>query len=109
MRIILTGGERNDITGSNRCSAAFVSASCSRTRLMTDSAPCTPLQRPAPSLVRRRICTTDRHPFDATLYKERDVIERFFSRIKHSRRVATRYDKLARSFLFLVAAIRWPR
>lgn len=28
--------------------------------------------------------------------------ERFFNRIKHSRRVATRYDKLASSFLGFV-------
>lgn len=36
----------------------------------------------------------DRRPYDAELYKERNRIERFFNKIKHFRRVATRYDKL---------------
>ncbi|NJM51858.1 MAG: transposase, partial [Sphingomonadales bacterium] len=43
-------------------------------------------------------------------YKDRNMIERFFSKIKHFRRIATRYDKLARNylgFLNLVAAIKW--
>lgn len=47
-------------------------------------------------------------PFDAHLYKNRNLIERFFCRIKQFRRVATRYDKLAErfaSFIALAAAI----
>lgn len=35
-------------------------------------------------------------------YKERHVVECFFNKIKHFRRVATRYDKLATSFLAFV-------
>ena len=31
-------------------------------------------------------------------YRERNLIERFFSKLKHFRRVATRYDKLAANF-----------
>ncbi|HEY7608247.1 MAG TPA: transposase, partial [Alphaproteobacteria bacterium] len=30
-------------------------------------------------------------------------IERFFNKLKHFRRIATRYDKLARNFLAAVA------
>lgn len=33
-------------------------------------------------------------PHDKVLYKERNLIERFFSKLKQFRRVATRYDKL---------------
>jgi transposase len=36
---------------------------------------------------------------DWNLYKDRNKIERFFNRIKHYRRVATRYDKTACCFL----------
>ena len=36
------------------------------------------------------------------LYRERNPIERFFSKLKHFRRVATRYDKLADNFLAMV-------
>ena len=40
--------------------------------------------------------------FDRHIYKSRNLIERFFSRIKQFRRIATRYDKLAKSFLSFV-------
>ena len=43
------------------------------------------------------------HPFDARTYRRRNVIERTFSRLKDFRRIATRYDKLASSFLAAVA------
>jgi len=42
-------------------------------------------------------------PFDANLYKNRNLIERAFSHLKDWRRVATRYDKLARNFGATVA------
>lgn len=41
-------------------------------------------------------------------YRHRNLVERFFCRIKHYRRIATRYDKLAErfaSFVSLVSAI----
>ena len=44
-----------------------------------------------------------RHPFDARAYRRRNVIERTFSRLKDFRRIATRYDKLASTFLSAVA------
>ena len=40
--------------------------------------------------------------YDRWVYKERHLIECFFNKIKHFRRVATRYDKLATSFLAFV-------
>ena len=40
--------------------------------------------------------------FSKRLYRERNLIERFFSKLKHFRRVATRYDKLADNFLAMV-------
>ena len=53
-----------------------------------------------------------RHCFSKVLYKERNKVERFFNKIKHYRRVATRYEKLGDNFLAMVklAAIRvWLR
>lgn len=50
--------------------------------------------------------------FSKRLYRERNLIERFSSKLKHFRRVATRYDKLAANFLAMVqlASIRlWLR
>jgi transposase len=40
--------------------------------------------------------------FSKTLYRERNQVERFFSKLKHFRRIATRYDKLADNFLAMV-------
>lgn len=41
----------------------------------------------------------DQRPYDADLYKERNIIERFFNKLKQFRRVATRYDKLLANFM----------
>ena len=52
------------------------------------------------------------HAYDKALYKERNVIERFFNKLKQFRRVATRYDKLLNNFIGFVkiAAIEiWLR
>ena len=40
--------------------------------------------------------------YDADLYKERNIIERFFNKLKQFRRVATRYDKLLVNFMGFV-------
>ena len=40
--------------------------------------------------------------FDRHLYRDRNLVERFFARLKHFRRIATRYDKLAKSFLSFI-------
>jgi len=49
-------------------------------------------------------------PYDMRTYRERNLIERMFCRLKDYRRVATRYDKLARNFLaaaILAATVIW--
>lgn len=40
--------------------------------------------------------------YDRHLYKERHLIECFFCKIKEFRRIATRYEKLARTFLTML-------
>jgi len=47
---------------------------------------------------------------DFALYRERNLVERFFNIIKHFRAIATRYEKTARNFLaglHLVCALAW--
>ena len=39
---------------------------------------------------------------DQEKYKRRQQVERFFNKLKQFRRIATRYDKLARTFLAFV-------
>lgn len=40
--------------------------------------------------------------YDRNLYKERNLVERFFNRLKHYRRIATRYEKTARNFMAML-------
>ena len=56
-----------------------------------------------PSIARRKSLI----PYNREAYRQRNLIERMFARLKDFRRVATRYDKLARNFLagVLLAAI----
>ena len=42
---------------------------------------------------------------DFALYRERNLVERFFSKLKQYRALATRYDKLANTFLAAVALV----
>jgi len=46
-----------------------------------------------------------RRECDFTLYRERNLVERFFNKLKHFRAIATRYDKLARNFLAAIQLI----
>lgn len=52
--------------------------------------------RPAiPSCIRRVV----KRSVDPAIYRQRNLVERFFCRLKQFRRLATRFDKLARNFL----------
>ena len=47
---------------------------------------------------------------DFALYRERNLVERFFNTIKHFRGIATGYEKTARNFpaaIHLVCALSW--
>jgi transposase len=51
-------------------------------------------------------------PHDTTLYRERNRIERCFNKLKHFRRLATRYDRRACHFLaffHLASSMLWMR
>ena len=48
--------------------------------------------------------------YDKALYKARHLIENFFAKLKQNRAIATRYDKLASTFLgavYLTSAVVW--
>jgi len=59
-----------------------------------------------PSIRRRKPLIS----YDQRAYRQRNLIERMFCRLKDFRRIATRYDKLARNFLsatLLAATVIW--
>lgn len=44
----------------------------------------------------------EQREYDKEKYRNRNLVERFINRIKQFRRIATRYDKLAESFLAMI-------
>ena len=53
-----------------------------------------------------------KRPFDRHIYKERHLVECCINRLKHFRRIATRYEKTARNFLAMItlaALMLWLR
>ncbi len=113
MRLLLTGGQRNDVTQIepllDGLKANFVLADkgYDGARAMRATA-----ETGATPVVPRRSTTASWRRLDAYLCKARNAVERFFSKIKHFRRIATRYDKLARNclgFTYLVCALKWCR
>ena len=49
----------------------------------------------------------DQRHYDKVIYKERNLVERLFQKLKNFRRVATRYERLARNYMGIlqIAAI----
>lgn len=113
IRFLLTGGERNDITQIepllNGLKPSHVLADKGYDGQRAVDAITAAGAMP---VVPRRTTTATWRSFDRELYKQRNLIERLFSKIKHFRRVATRYDKLARKhvgFFNIVAILIWLR
>ena len=67
-------------------------------------------ERQAISVIPSRSHRKIQRDCDWWLYKERHLVECFFNKIKHYRRLATRYDKLTASFaafLSIAACMIW--
>ena len=64
----------------------------------------------AEAVIPLRSNRTEHRAYDRHVYKDRNLVERFFNRLKPFRRMATRDEKLARNFvslLNLVCAYIW--
>ena len=51
-------------------------------------------------------------PYDASIYRDRNHIERCFNKLKHFRRIATRYDRKVihfLAFIHIAAVMLWMR
>ena len=105
LNVILTGGQIND---SEPVFELFAGIELKGKKVLADRAySCQSIRH---YLEERGgvVCILDKtnfktkHSFDAELYKQRNLVERFFQRIKNYRHIATRYDKLAFCFLNFV-------
>lgn len=67
-------------------------------------------QQEAVAVIPPRSNRTTLREYDRELYKQRNLIERAFNKLKHWRRIATRYDRRSIYFiagLHLASAITW--
>lgn len=113
LKFSLTPGHRHDITQASYLIKGFENSNIIADKGYDSKAfieqierqHCTPV---IPSRSNRR----DPRQYDKHLYKERHLVECFFNKIKHFRRVFSRFDKKASSFMgFLAYAsiILWLR
>ena len=113
MRFILTGGQVGDVTqaegliadvpGAHLIADTAYDADHFRARL--DDAGMAAVIPSNPSRAQAI-------PYDTELYKERHLVECYINKIKHFRRIATRYEKTDTAYmamLFLVGTVIWMR
>ena len=113
MRFILTGGERNDITQAESLvkglSAEYVIAD----KGYDSEAFVVHLkEQGAEAIIPSRANHKVQREVDTHLYKERHLVENQIGKLKHFRRVFSRFDKLAKnylSFIYFASAVIWLR
>ena len=103
LRFILTAGARHDVG-----QAPALIAGYSPPYVIADTAYDSDALRAkiqaqvAIAVIRPRRNRLEDRPYDEAVYRLRNVIERFFHRLKQFRRIATRYDKYADRYLGFV-------
>ena len=113
IKFILTAGNRNEITQAKRISEGVFDVPLIADKAYGSKDFVDHLQAKAcdPVIPSKRNSKQPRSD-DEHLYKERHLIECFFGKIKHFRRIFSRFDKMAQSylsFLYFVGALIWLR
>ena len=111
LRITLTGGNRNDCTQALPLIEGFnpshvLADKGYDTRTIVD----TIITMKAEPVIPPRKYRLEQRPYDKELYKRRNIIERTIGKLKHWRRLATRYDRKAlyfKAFIQLAAITLW--
>jgi transposase len=110
---VLTGGQAADITQAEALlPAAPVDAVVADKGYDADHFVTAVTARGTEAVIPSRKNRVIQRDYDRHVYKERHLIECFFGKIKHYRRIFSRFEKRARnymSFLRLVAALVWLR
>ena len=103
LRLILTPGHRNDITQASALIQGYRYKSVIADKgYDSDAFREEIVAGGGVAVIPPRDSRTEPRPYDEDLYKRRNIIERFFHRLKQYRRVATRYDKLGIRYLGFV-------
>jgi transposase len=113
LRSLLTGGQRHDLT-----QAAALLADFAFERLLADRGYEADAflhllaEKDIAAVIPPRKNRTAPREYDRPLYKERHLVECFMNKIKHDRRIFSRFEKLSKrflGFLYFVGAPIWLR
>ena len=102
LNVVLTGGQVHD---SEEATALLKGIKLTGKTILADKAYSSEhirlflAEHGASACIPDKVNSRVKHDFDSELYKERNIVERFFQRIKNYRHIASRYDKLAECFL----------
>ena len=113
MRFLLTGGERHDITQADALIADydFDRVIADRSYDADDFVQMI-ADKEAEAVIPPRRNRKQSREYDRHLYKERHLVECFINKIKHYRRIFSRFEKLVSrylGFLSFVSALIWLR
>jgi transposase len=113
VRFILTGGERNDITQAEQLienlHAEYVIADKGYD---SEAFVLKVKEQNSKAVIPSRSNHKVQREIDKHLYKERHLIENQIGKLKHFRRVFSRFDKLAKnylSFIYFASTVVWLR
>jgi transposase len=113
MRFILTGGERNDITQAQQLIENFSAEYVIADKGYDSAAFVLKLkEQNSEAVIPARRNHKVQREIDRHLYKERHLIENQIGKLKHFRRVFSRFDKLAKnylSFIYFASTVVWLR
>jgi transposase len=113
VRFILTGGERNDITKGQQLVENFTADYVIADKGYDAEAFVLKLkERNSEVVIPSRINNKVQRKIDEHIYKERHLIENQIGKLKHFRRVFSRFDKLAKnylSFIYFASTVVWLR
>ena len=113
LRFILTGGERNDITQAEALVKDFVADHVIADKGYDSGAFISYLKgQDAEAVIPSRVNHKVQREIDTHLYKERHLVENQIGKLKHFRRVFSRFDKLAKnylSFIYFASTVIWLR
>lgn len=113
LRFTLTGGQRHDITQAD----ALISGYKGEYVIADKSYDADAFRRVikasgAEPVIPPRACRKECYDYDKHLYRERHLVECFINKIKHYRRIFSRFEKLAKrylGFLSFVSVLIWLR
>jgi putative transposase len=103
LRFLLTPGQRNDITQADGLLDGYEAEAVVADKGYDADWLVAQIEvAGAEPVIPPKANRTEQRDYDANLYADRNKIERLFNRLKHYRRVATRYEKLGRNYLAFV-------